>query len=71
MLVQLPVKVKKEKFLITLLCGLGILAVVYGMAKENNPIFLVGLLFVIAGYLLIRRRLKQATLNTSGHGSRR
>ena len=48
----------KEKILITLLCSLGILALGYGMAQENNPVFIVGLLFVIAGYLLIRRRLK-------------
>jgi 1,4-dihydroxy-2-naphthoate octaprenyltransferase len=58
MLMRLPAKQKKEKILITLLCSLGILALGYGMAKENNPVFIVGLLCVIAGYLLIRRRLK-------------
>jgi hypothetical protein len=61
----LAVKPKKERIVVTLLWCLGILAVGYGMAKENHPIFLVGLLFVIAAYLLIRRRLKHAAQNKS------
>lgn len=47
-----------EKSIIVLFCAIGISCVVYGMGKENNMIFVVGLLFVIAGYLLIRRKLK-------------
>jgi hypothetical protein len=32
--------------------------VAYGMAEKNDPVFVAGLVFVIAGYLLIRRKLK-------------
>jgi LPXTG-motif cell wall-anchored protein len=38
----------------------GVLAVSYGMIKENNAVFILGLLFVIGGYLLIRRKLKES-----------
>jgi len=50
-------KIKKEKILSILLCIIGVLAVAYGTTKENDPIFIIGLLFIIGGYLLIRRRL--------------
>ena len=49
---------KKEKALILLCCAVGISAVSYGMVKENNVAFILGLIFVIAGYLLIRKKLK-------------
>lgn len=49
-----------EKLLIICLCVIGILAVSYGMIKDNNVIFIIGLLFVVGAYLLIRRKLKQA-----------
>lgn len=52
-------KPKQEKTLIALLCFLGISCVAYGMWKENNAIFLVGLVFVIAGYVMIRGKLKK------------
>jgi LPXTG-motif cell wall-anchored protein len=47
-----------EKALTVLLCVLGILAVFYGMLKDNNLIFIIGILFIVGGYLLIRRKLK-------------
>jgi LPXTG-motif cell wall-anchored protein len=47
-----------EKSIIVFLCAIGIACVAYGMGKENNAVFIVGLLLVIAGYLLIRRKLK-------------
>jgi hypothetical protein len=50
----------KEKILTITLCVLGIPAVAFGMAKHNNPIFILGLLLVIAGYLTIRRKLKDS-----------
>jgi Flp pilus assembly protein TadB len=50
----------REKALIVCLCVFGVLAVSYGMIKENNAVFILGLLFVIGGYLLIRRRLKES-----------
>ena len=51
---------KKEKSLITLLCTAGTGSVAYGMIKDNDPVFIVGLVLVIVGYLLIRRKLKEA-----------
>ena len=50
----------REKAFIVCVCVFGILAVSYGMIKENNGVFILGLLFVIGGYLLIRRKLKEA-----------
>lgn len=50
----------REKILTTLICVFGISAVTYGMVKDNNVIFIVGLLFIIGGYLLIRKRLKES-----------
>ena len=47
-----------NKTLISLICVIGILAISYGMLNDNNLIFIVGLVFVIGGYLLIRRRIK-------------
>ena len=49
-----------EKILISVLCIIGISSVAYGMLKKNNPVFIVGMVFVIAGYLLIRRKLKES-----------
>jgi LPXTG-motif cell wall-anchored protein len=51
---------KHEKSIFVFLCAIGITCIVYGMGKENNIVFIVGLLFVIAGYLLIRRKLKKS-----------
>ncbi len=50
----------KEKTLIVCLCVFGLLAVSYGMFKENDMVFIIGVLFVIGGYLLIRRKLKES-----------
>ena len=50
----------KEKSFIILLCVIGISAVAYGIIKDNNPVFIIGLLFVIGGYLLIRKKLKES-----------
>lgn len=48
----------KEKALILLVCLFGILGVCYGMVNKDHPIFIAGLVFVVAGYLMIRRKLK-------------
>ncbi|MGD2126659.1 MAG: hypothetical protein PVG99_11305 [Desulfobacteraceae bacterium] len=48
----------KEKALIILVCLIGLLAVFYGMSKHNDVIFIIGLVFIIGGYLVIRKRLK-------------
>jgi len=42
---------------------IGIVGVAYGMFKDNNLIFIIGLLFVIGGYLLIRRKMKESIRN--------
>ncbi|MBW1692436.1 MAG: hypothetical protein JRI71_09645 [Deltaproteobacteria bacterium] len=44
--------------LIALMCVVGIGGVSYGMLNDDNVVFIIGVLFAIAGYLLIRRRLK-------------
>ncbi|MBN1626298.1 MAG: hypothetical protein JW944_07215 [Deltaproteobacteria bacterium] len=49
----------KEKILTSILCVLGVAGIVYGMMEKNNPVFIIGILFVIAGYVMIRRKLKQ------------
>ena len=48
----------REKVLIVAVCLLGILGVCYGMVNKNHPVFIVGLVAVVAGYLMIRKRLK-------------
>ena len=48
-----------SKPLITLLCGIGILALSYGMFNDDSLVFIIGLVFVIGGYLLVRRKLKR------------
>ncbi len=53
----------KHKALIFIICTFGIVAVSYGMAKDNNVIFVLGIVFLIGGYLLIRRRIKEHIRN--------
>ena len=50
---------KREKLIIVFSCAIGISCIVYGMGKENNTVFIVGLLLVIGGYLLIRKKMKE------------
>ena len=38
----------------------GVSAVAYGMLKVNNLIFIIGMLFVIGGYVLIRVKIKKS-----------
>ena len=52
---------KKSAKIVT--CVIGISAVAYGVLKDNDPIFILGIVFVAGGYLLIRRKLKHATTN--------
>ena len=56
-------KSKKEKTLFAGICIAGIIAVAYGMSEENDLIFIVGILFIIAGYLHIRKKLKADVKN--------
>jgi len=48
---------------IIFICMIGIVAVSYGMLKDNDLIFIIGLLLVFAGYLLIRRKIKESIRN--------
>jgi len=48
---------------IIFICMIGIVAVSYGMLKDNALIFIIGLLLVFAGYLLIRRKIKESIRN--------
>jgi hypothetical protein len=50
----------QQKIKTLFLCAIGISAVAYGMIKKNNPVFLIGIAFVIAGYLMIRKKLKES-----------
>jgi hypothetical protein len=57
----------KEKFILTGACISGVSAVAYGMAGENNTVFGIGILIIIAAYLGIRKKLKAALRDkTSG-----
>ena len=49
-----------EKIVILLICSIGLCGVAYGMLKKNNFVFIIGLIFVIGGYLLIRKKLKES-----------
>ena len=49
----------KQKVLMLIICAIGIVALIYGIAKDDNVVFVIGIVFVIGGYLLIRRRLKE------------
>lgn len=59
---------KAEKRFTLLLCILGVCAVAYGMTAQNDPVFIVGLVFIVSGYLLIRRKLK-ASVKDGSKGS--
>jgi LPXTG-motif cell wall-anchored protein len=54
-----------RKYLIAPICMIGIVVVAYGMVKDNSLIFIIGLVFVIGGYLLIRRRMKESIRSNS------
>ena len=49
-----------DKYVCAILCILGIVGIGYGMERPNHIVFILGLLCVIAGYLMIRRHLKKA-----------
>ena len=49
-----------EKTVTVVVCVTGVLAVAYGMTRPDHVAFIVGLVFVIAGYLRIRKKLKES-----------
>ncbi len=52
-----------NKNLIILICMIGVVAVSYGMLTDNTLIFIIGLICILAGYLLIRRKIKESIRN--------
>jgi len=56
----------KEKVFIIILCFVGLVEVSYGMITDNDVIFIIGIIFVIAGYLIIRIRIKKLILEKEG-----
>ncbi len=55
----------KEKVITVLFSIFGVAAVFYGMLSDNHVIFIIGILFIIGGYLLIRRKLKASNRDKS------
>jgi len=53
----------KNKAFVIIICIVGIVAVSYGMVKDNDVVFIIGIILVIGGYLLIRRRIKEHIRN--------
>ena len=49
-----------EKILTVVICLIGVLAVAYGMLRHNNIVFVIGVGFVIGGFLRIRKKLKES-----------
>ena len=50
----------RNKILIIVLCLSGIISVGYGVIMDSDGVFVLGIVCVIAGYLLIRRKLKES-----------
>ena len=55
----------KKKSLIALTSAIVVILVSCGIRYSSNVIFIIGLLFVIAGYLMIRRKLKESIKDNS------
>ena len=49
----------KGKTLIIIVFVVGILTTLYGMMKDNNEVFMIGLVFIIVGYALVRTKLRR------------
>lgn len=41
----------------------GTVLVCYGMLKDNNPLFLTGIICITAGYIILRTKLKDSLKN--------
>jgi|GEM_PF-1463173 inner membrane protein involved in colicin E2 resistance len=55
----LPVTLARSFSVILAVCLFGILGVGYGMMNKDHLVFIAGLVFVVAGYLMIRKELKE------------
>jgi hypothetical protein len=50
----------QQKIITIFVCTIGISTVAYGMIEKNNSVFLIGIAFIIAGYLMIRKKLRES-----------
>lgn len=57
---------KPEKMIAVALCVTGVSSVAYGMAQEKDVPFIAGLILIVGGYFIIRRKLKGK--NRKGNG---
>ncbi len=53
----------KDRAFALILCIIGLSATFYGMVKDQNIVFIIGLGFVITGYLIIRKKIKEQAGN--------
>lgn len=51
---------KTEKLTVISFCVLGVSGVAFGMVSQNDTVFVIGIVFVIFGYLFIRKKLKES-----------
>jgi hypothetical protein len=49
----------KDQGTIVTLAAVAAVCILYGMVRENNPVFIMGLAFGIPAYLLFRKRYKE------------
>ena len=56
-------KIIGDRLIVVFICLAGVLGVSYGMIRQNNVVFLLGLTLVIIGYLIIRRKLKSHVIS--------
>ena len=50
----------KGKIAVIIILVVGLASVSYGMIRDNNIIFLAGIILVSTGYILIRKKLKDS-----------
>jgi len=48
-----------KKTLVIIVFVVGILTTLYGMMKDNDDVFIIGMVFIIVGYALVRTKLKR------------
>ena len=52
--------IHKNKNLAVLMGLIGVGGISYGMLRDNDPIFIIGLFLIAGGYLLLRKRIKES-----------
>jgi hypothetical protein len=49
-----------EKGLLIFISALGLLTVFIGMYRDQDLVFIIGIIFIVSSYLYIRKRLKES-----------